>query len=137
MLPNYIKKSIKMKYIKLFENFDENKIKSDLQDIFVELVDNGFVVNVSTHLVNLEDNIEFEFKKKGSSNFKYQDIKEYVLMALDYIETLWGNIEVEYKTERKVDMYGIQQYITSRYKPIDSHTDDANVVNIKMEIYKQ
>lgn len=28
-----------MKYIKLFENFDENKIKSDLQDIFVELID--------------------------------------------------------------------------------------------------
>jgi hypothetical protein len=126
-----------MKYIKLFENFDENKIKSDLQDIFVELVDNGFVVNVSTHLVNLDDNIDFEFKKKDSSNFKYQDIKEYVLMALDYIETLWNSINVEYKTERKVEVFGFTQYITSRYKPIDSHTDDANVVNIKMEIYKQ
>ena len=51
-----------MRYIKLFENFDENKIKSDLQDIFVELIDNGFVVNVSTHLVKLDDNIDFEGK---------------------------------------------------------------------------
>jgi len=121
-----------MRYIKLFENFDENKIKSDLHDIFVELVDNGFVVNVSTHLVNLDDNIEFEFKKKGG-NFKYQDIKEYVSMALDYIETLWNSIDVEFRTERKVDMYGQQQFIASRYKP----TDDVNVVNIKMDIYKQ
>ena len=126
-----------MRYIKLFENFDENKIKSDLQDIFVELIDNGFVVNVSTHLVNLDDNIDFEFKKKDSSNFKYQDIKEYVLMALDYIETLWNSINVEYKTERKVEVFGFTQYITSRYKPIDSHTNDADVFNIKMDIYKQ
>ena len=126
-----------MKYIKLFENFDENKIKSNLQDIFVELIDNGFVVNVSTHLVNLDDNIDFEFKKKDSSNFKYQDIKEYVLMALDYIETLWNSINVEYKTERKVEVFGFTQYITSRYKPIDSHTNDADVFNIKMDIYKQ
>lgn len=108
-----------MRYIKLFENFDENKIKSDLQDIFVELIDNGFVVNVSTHLVNLDDNIDFEFKKKDGSNFKYQDIKEYVLMALDYIETLWNSINVEYKTERKVEVFGFTQYITSRYKPTD------------------
>jgi len=122
-----------MRYIKLFENFDENKIKSDLQDIFVELVDNGFVVNVSTHLVNLDDNIEFEFKKKDGSNFKYQDIKEYVLMALDYIETLWDSIEVEFRTERKVELYGQQQFIASRSKP----TDDVNVVNIKMDIYKK
>jgi len=126
-----------MRYIKLFENFDEHKIKSDLQDIFVELIDNGFVVNVSTHLVNLDDNIDFEFKKKDGSNFKYQDIKEYVLMALDYIETLWNSINVEYKTERKVEVFGFTQYITSRYKPIDSHTDDADVFNIKMDIYKQ
>lgn len=128
-----------MRYIKLFENFDENKIKSDLQDIFVELIDNGFVVNVSTHLRSrfVHDNIEFEFKKKDGSNFKYQDIKEYVLMALDYIETLWGDIDVEYKTERKVEVFGFTQYITSRYKPIDSHTNDADVFNIKMDIYKQ
>jgi len=120
-----------------WENFDENKIKSDLQDIFIELIDNGFVVNVSTHLVNLDDNIEFEFKKKDGSNFKYKDIKEYVLMALDYIETLWNSINVEYKTERKVEVFGFTQYITSRYKPIDYHTDDADVFNIKMDIYKQ
>jgi hypothetical protein len=128
-----------MRYIKLFENFDENKIKSDLQDIFVELVDNGFVVNVSTHLVNLDDNIEFEFKKKGSSNFKYQDIKEYVLMALDYIETLWGDIDVEYKTEKRVDTFGFTQYITSGYRKYTDGKliDDADVCNIKMEIYKQ
>ena len=127
-----------MKYIKLFENFDENKIKSDLQDIFVELIDNGFVVNVSTHLVNLDDNIEFEFKKKGGSNFKYQDIKEYVLMALAYIETLWGSIDVEYKTEREVDVFGFTQYITSGYnKYTDGKLiDDTDVCNIKMDIYK-
>ena len=127
-----------MKYIKLFENFDENKIKSDLQDIFVELVDSGFVVNVSTHLVNLDDNIEFEFKKKYS-NFRYKDIKEYVLMALDYIETLWGDIDVEYKTEKKVELFGFTQYITSGYnKYTDGKLiDDADICNIKMEIYKQ
>ena len=128
-----------MKYIKLFENFDENKIKSDLQDIFVELIDNGFVVNVFTHLVNLDDNIEFEFKKKDGSNFKYQDIKEYVLMALDYIETLWGSIDVEYKTEREVDVFGFTQYITSGYnKYTDGKLiDDVDACNIKMDIYKQ
>ena len=128
-----------MRYIKLFENFDENKIKSDLQDIFVELIDNGFVVNISTHLVNLDDNIELEFNKKGGSNFKYQDIKEYVLMALDYIETLWGDIDVEYKTEKKVEVFGFTQYITSGYnKYTDGKLiDDVDMCNIKMDIYKQ
>ena len=36
--------------IKLFENFsDENKFKSDIEDIFVELIDSGFDLNVITY----------------------------------------------------------------------------------------
>jgi hypothetical protein len=138
-----------MKYIKLFESFSklygpgflpEDKIKSDLEDIFVELVDEGFKVDVFTHLVNLEDNIELNFSKINieggwsvSKNFKYKDIKEQVLMALDYIRTIWLDIEIEYRTERKVVLFGSKQYIVKHNEP----TDDEEVVDIKMEIYKQ
>jgi hypothetical protein len=138
-----------MKYIKLFESFSkilgpgflpEDKIKSNLEDIFVELVDNGFKIEVFTHLVNLEGNIELNFKKvniEGGWNvdksFKYKDIKEYVLMALDYIRTIWPDIIIEYRTERKVVLFGSKQYIVKHNEP----TDDEEVVDIKMEIYKQ
>lgn len=122
-----------MRYIKLFENFDENKIKSDLEAIFVELVDYDFTVNIFTHLVNLENDIELEFKKKDGGNFKYDDIKEYVLMALDYIEILWKSIGVEYRIERRVILLGQLQFLMGRYEP----RDEEDVVNIKMDIYKK
>lgn len=138
-----------MKYIKLFESFSklygpgflpEDKIKSDLEDIFVELVDNGFKVEVFTHLVNLEDNIELNFSKINieggwsvSKDFKYKDIKEQVLMALDYIRTIWPDITIEYRTERKVVLFGSKQHIVKRNEPID----DEEVCDIKIDIYKE
>ena len=138
-----------MKYIKLFESFSkilgpgflpEDKIKSNLEDIFVELVDNGFKIEVFTHLVNLEGNIELNFKKvniEGGWNvdksFKYKDIKEQVLMALDYIRTIWPDIIIEYRTERKVVLFGSKQYIVKHNEP----TDDEEVVDIKIDIYKE
>ena len=138
-----------MKYIKLFESFSkilgpgflpEDKIKSNLEDIFVELVDNGFKIEVFTHLVNLEGNIELNFKKvniEGGWNvdksFKYKDIKEYVLMALDYIRTIWPDIIIEYRTERKVVLFGSKQYIVKHNEP----KDDEEVVDIKIDIYKE
>ncbi len=41
-----------MRYLKLFENFDDINIKSYLKDIFLELQDEGFVINISLNQIS-------------------------------------------------------------------------------------
>ncbi len=42
-----------MKYLKVYEAFDKSPIDDDVDDILLELTDNGFVVNLSLVLVKL------------------------------------------------------------------------------------
>lgn len=80
-----------MRYIKLFESFDRIKLKQDISDILVELVDQGFDIKI-----NLDDSfIEVEIEKLGVRKlsfesspflFKYEDISDYLKMVRDYME---------------------------------------------------
>lgn len=82
-----------MKYIKLFENFDtfEKSLLNDIKDIFIELEDDGFDININTS----NSLIEIEIKKKGFIGlsfdckpflFKYEDVSDYLKRFNDYID---------------------------------------------------
>ena len=71
-----------MKIIKLFENFDLERLKSGIDDVLVELKDNGFNVR---KIVN-DSSISIYIIKTGYK-FEFNDIEEYVIMLVDYINT--------------------------------------------------
>ena len=77
-----------MKNIKLFENFDLEKIKSGIDDVFVELKDNGFGVRkVASNdglIVHITGIIDPNYDR---STFEFSEIEEYVLMLIDYVNT--------------------------------------------------
>ena len=117
-----------MRYIKLYENYSKrrmlpveetSKIKKDLDDMFIELTDNGFryelksgVVGTSKlkdhktetlYLVIVKPNPEkplfglFDtYYDDTLKLFRINEVIEYVLMFVDYMKDIWGeDIEVE------------------------------------------
>ena len=68
--------------IKLFENFDLERLKSGIDDVLVELKDNDFNVR---KIVN-DSSISIHIIKSGDS-FEFNEIEEYVLMLVDYVNT--------------------------------------------------
>ena len=109
--------------IKLFENFsDENKFKSDIEDIFVELCDSGFDLNVSenwytknkyhaplVYYVNIQ-RIDKEL-------FDVDIIKEYDLMLRDYLEDVLPGFKIEYLLYSNNGEYAREYEIGSGYVP--------------------
>lgn len=71
-----------MKRIKLFENFDLERLKSGIDDVLVELKDKGFNVR---KIVN-DGSISVHIIKTGDE-FEFNDIEEYVTMLVDYVNT--------------------------------------------------
>jgi hypothetical protein len=84
-----------MKYIKKFESHNTNiqlKIGKDISDIFVELQDEGFTVR---------NNIWYEDGRSvtvtiSKPEFNTDEIKEYVMMFIDYMKSYFGNVSVNY-----------------------------------------
>lgn len=93
-----------MRYIKLFENFEENKIKSDLQDIFVELVDNGFVIEVSYR----DDLVYVHIGKPKDKNIS--EVKDYILMFIDYMNDFWDKSYVSATYEYELNVVKKKKY---------------------------
>jgi uncharacterized protein (UPF0335 family) len=85
--------------IKLFESFsDENqwkpKIKSDIKDIFVELCDSGFDVNVITYFTKNQYYVNIE--RIDKKLFDVDIIEEYDLMLKDYLQDVLPGFKIEY-----------------------------------------
>lgn len=123
-----------MRYIKLYEAYSKrrrmlpvdetSKIKKDLDDMFIELTDNGFryelksgVVGPSKlkdhktetlYLVIAKPNPEkplfglFDtYYDNTLQTFEQDEVSEYVLMFIDYMKGIWGDdIDVELPTNR-------------------------------------
>lgn len=80
-----------MKYIKKFES-SGSKVEKDITDIFVELQDEGFTVR---------SNIWYEDGRSvtvtiSKPEFNTNEVKEYVMMFIDYMESYFGNVSVNY-----------------------------------------
>jgi hypothetical protein len=89
-----------MKYVKLFEDFEEsqiNKLKEDFDGILVELVDKGFYINYDfSKPYNRRDEVELSFYRLNGGDtsllFDYDDVKEYIKTIKDYMDIYYDNI---------------------------------------------
>jgi hypothetical protein len=101
-----------MKRIKLFENFDLERLKSGIDDVLVELIDNGFNVRKMASNDGLIINII-------KPSFEFSEIEEYVLMLIDYVNTYLPKykdvrfIGSDSDFDRIIDSYSID-YIKTR-----------------------
>ena len=110
---------------------ETSKIKKDLDDMFIELTDNGFRYELKSGVVGpskLKDhNTETLYlviaKPTGKTLsglfdtyfddtlqlFKQDDVKEYVLMFIDYMKVVWGkDIEVDLPNTNTIDKYYVR-----------------------------
>lgn len=97
-----------MKYIKLFEdvwqNDDDyiNYILTDLHGIFIDLIDDNFVVTPEIKISDdyTTNRIRVSFRKIGDDKldkiFTYEDISDKVTMCIDYIKSEFKNIEMKF-----------------------------------------
>ena len=102
-----------MKYIKLFEGFDQydfwnygsmKKIKQDINDMFIGLIDDGYEVDVKI-IGTLQVYIE------GKNDwFSFDEISETVSMLIDYVESEFDDVKVIYDYEE----YNESSYMMSR-----------------------
>jgi hypothetical protein len=69
-----------MRRIKLFENFNLEKLKSGIDDVLIELKDNGFNIRK----IASNDSLTIHIM---SPAFEFSTIEEYVLMLIDYVNT--------------------------------------------------
>jgi len=118
-----------MKWVKTFEAYskrkkitlNDTKIKEDVNDIFIELIDDGFIYDLKSGVLGTSKYKEHQVEtlylviaKLGNTSlsnidlfdtvyfddtlqlFKQNEVREYVLMFVDYMKGLWGeDIEVE------------------------------------------
>jgi uncharacterized protein (UPF0335 family) len=102
--------------IKLFESFsDENKIKSDIKDIFVELIDSGFDLNVITYFTKHQYYVNIQ--RIDKELFDVDIIKEYDLMLRDYLQDVLPIFKIEYLFYTNNGEYAIEYEIGSGYVP--------------------
>jgi hypothetical protein len=87
-----------MKYIKLFESFT-TVLKKDVQDMFVELKDEGYNIfwYYRSPRVNYGNYSEIRIYK--FLGFDLEQIKEYILMFNEYMEEKFNNVNFSYKIE--------------------------------------
>ena len=102
--------------IKLFDGFsDENKIKSDIKDIFVELIDSGFDLNVITYFTKHQYYVNIQ--RIDKELFDVDIIKEYDLMLRDYLEDVLPVFKIEYLLYSNNGEYATEYEIGSGYVP--------------------
>ena len=84
-----------MRYLKTYENFDDSmkatnemhEIRSNISDIFYELEDMDFDINVSSHSHNIYQwTHQVRIKKRIESPFSFEEVQETIERFLDYIE---------------------------------------------------
>jgi hypothetical protein len=152
-----------MRYIKLYEAYSKrrmlpvdetSKIKKDLDDMFIELTDNGFRYELKSGVVGpskLKDHntetLYLVIAKPNKRNpfrsnieifnttyfddtlqlFKQDDVREYVLMFVDYMKGLWGeDIEVD-----------LQNDTISQKKLVDKNDSDYYIDKYFVRIKKR
>lgn len=125
-----------MKYIKLFENypspkgFTPNSIEDNINDIFVELKDCGYIIEYQ-RFNERGDSVSVTIRK---DTFKSNDVKEYVMMFIDYMTDKFGEQIVFYRgrtTAREVDdtFYANGILVTTYEYP-----DDIELTALKINV---
>jgi hypothetical protein len=79
-----------MRVIKLYEDFTDKsdkveKIRQDLEDIFVELRDDNYSVKVNALVYDITPNTHYEVILVRNSGIDLDGLSEYVMMFKDYL----------------------------------------------------
>lgn len=79
-----------MRVVKLYEDFIDKsvkveKIRQDLEDIFVELIDVGYSVKVNALVYDITPNTHYEVILVRNSGIDFNELEEYVMMFKDYL----------------------------------------------------
>jgi hypothetical protein len=126
-----------------------DKELNDIKDIFVELVDIGLKVSPSytpnnnldmeepfwdlTKVKEISVDIRPYVTLQSEDTFKYEVISEYVIMFIDYINTVWEDIEVIYDFEYILNWNG-RELIQDGYTKEEAPDDDTDIVNINIKV---
>ncbi len=119
-----------MKYIKLFESFNDFSnikndiiiLKKDARDMFVELTDEGY--KIYWYSANTQIRI---YKFLG---FDLNHVKEYILMFNDYMEERFNDINFYYKIQ---NIYQEETLIPS-YEYLENVKEEIVSLSILIEI---
>lgn len=142
-----------MKWIKLFESFDDdNYISKSIRDILIELEDNGMQVIIEYQPESfkydrpkyaleepkktiIQPGVTIEIKGKPVNGYPYEMYKEFdVSLVRDYIDTVVDFIE---------DIWPSYDLYFEKYDVDDAHINDGKVLtdgkcgSIVIQIYKR
>ena len=105
-------------------------IIKNIKDIFVELTDEGFVIK--DKISNSEIYVDIYLVIVELCNaFKYEVISEYVIMFIDYINTIWKDIEVWYDY-KYISYDGVDDCFSKKVPP-----NDLDIVSMRVRVKKK
>lgn len=142
-----------MKWIKLFESFDDdNYISKSIRDILIELEDNGMQVEIEYQPESfkydrtsyaleepkktiIQPGVTIEIKGKPVNSYPYMmqeefevsSVRDYIDTVIDFIEDIWPSYDLYF------EKYGVD----------DAHINDGKVLtdgkcgSIVIQIYKR
>ena len=121
-----------MKYIKLFEElFHEGPqhLQDNINAALVELQDLGFQVD---KIFSLDDNKEvsqeYRVRIQKDLPYKYVEIKEIVSTFIEYIEEIWGFVNIKWRC------YGYPDPIWSPKNFNTEPVDDTYVYDVELQL---
>jgi uncharacterized protein (UPF0335 family) len=91
-----------MRYIKVFEKFDGSmsKIKQDIDDMFIELTDEGYEVDIK-----MIGTLQVSVKIKKPKEHNIEEVEDYILMFIDYMNDLWSGSYFSTTYEYKLNAF--------------------------------
>jgi hypothetical protein len=106
-----------MRVIKLYEDFTDKsvkveKIRQDLEDIFVELRDVMYSVKVNALQYDITPNTHYEVILVRNSGIDFDELREYVMMFKDYLNDYdynnmkwhsWSKAHSNYRIDNEFD----------------------------------
>lgn len=127
-----------MKYIKLFENypsprgFTPNSIEEDVNDMFIELKDDGYKIEYQ-RLNERGDSVSLTIKLKYRRVFNSNDVREYVMMFIDYMTDKFGEQRVFYRGRTSAYVTD-DTFYAAKVVTTDDFPDDIELIALKIGV---
>lgn len=126
-----------MKYIKLFENypsprgFTPNSIEEDVNDMFIELKDDGYKIEYQ-RFNERGDSVSLTIKYRRG--FNSNDVREYVMMFIDYMTDKFGEQRVFYRGRTTAYETDDTFYVNGKVVTTDDFPDDTELTALKIGV---
>jgi hypothetical protein len=139
-----------MKYVKLFENFDDgleefNKnIEDNLELLLVDLTDNGYGYNIdisndkSFSVEIYKGNIPLTEREIDDSKdeFLIDDVSEEILYLVEYmLDKLGPEYICEYILETRWDQFTVNSIVDGEYDEVFDEVDYLDIISITVRFF--